>query len=127
MSHDGKKSGEDPDRDILVRMNVHVVVPEHLDARVYEEAAEDVDNPVKTLDQRRADKNHRQTHNQRAHHAPKQHAMLKSRRYFEIREDQQEDEKVINRERQFDQVAGEKLKTALRPLVMKHEAPENQG
>ena len=36
---------------------------------------------------------------------------------FEEREDQNEDKKVIDRERQLDQVAGEKLETSLRSLV----------
>ncbi len=80
----------------MFRLDVDLLLPEHLDAGVDEERAEDVDNPMKTVDQRRADEDHRQTHEQRAHHAPEKHAMLELAGYFEVSEDQQEDEQVID-------------------------------
>ena len=64
---------------------------------------------MKTLDELGTGKDHHQTHNERHKNAPKEHAVLVFFRNLEIAEDQQENKKVVDRERQLDQIAGEKF------------------
>src|SRR5262249_50177216 len=91
MTRNRQKARYRANQDVLFWLDLDLFVPKHLDSGVNQETAENVDDPVKPVDQRRADENHRQTHEQRAHHAPKEHAMLKLRRDLEIGKDEQED------------------------------------
>ena len=122
MACDGKELAGEPDERILFRLDFDLFLAEHLDSGVDQEGAEDVDDPVEVVNQRRADEDHRQTHDQRAHHAPEQHAMLKLRWDLEIGKDQKEDKEVIDGQRQLDEVAGEKLETPLRAEIAEDDA-----
>ena len=61
-------------------------------------------------------------HHERAHHAPEEDAVLVLRRHLEVREDEQEDEEVIDRERQLDDVAGEEFEPRL-PVGLPEDSP----
>lgn len=74
-----------------------------------EERAEDVDYPVEAVDERRAHQDHHRAHHQRAQHAPKEDAVLVFAGDAKIREDQKEDEEIVDREREFDKITGQKL------------------
>src|SRR5215213_7667402 len=110
---------------VLIRLDLDLFLPEHLDSGVNEERAKDVDDPVKAINERCADKDHRQSHYQCAHHAPEEDAVLKLRRDFEVREDQQEHEQVIDRERQLDQVTGDKLEATLGSEIAEDDTGED--
>ncbi len=58
---------------VLLRMNVGAVLPQQLDAAVNQDCAEDVDDPVKAVQQRDAGGDEDGAHDQRADHAPEQH------------------------------------------------------
>ena len=68
--------------------------------------AEDVDDPVERLEQRRAGDDEDRAHDERAEDPPEQHAVLVGLRHREVREDHEEDEDVVDRQRLLDQVAG---------------------
>src|SRR4030095_9107968 len=93
---DRKKPRHEAYNGALIRVAFDLVRAEHLDSGVDQKSAEDVNDPVKTLDQCCADEDHCQTHYQRAHHAPEKHAVLKLRWYLEVRKDQQKDEQIID-------------------------------
>ena len=75
------------------------VLEEQPDAAVNQDSAKDEDDPVEPLQQcdPRRDKN--SPHDERAHHAPEQHLMLKLAGHAEVAEDKQEDEEIIDAQR----------------------------
>src|SRR4029077_12142631 len=89
---------------------------EQLESRVQQERPEQVENPIKSLNQNGAQANHRGAHHQRAQHPPEQQAMLVAGIDSEILEDQQEDEDIVHTERFFNDVAGEKLEAGPAPV-----------
>src|SRR5690348_13957761 len=104
-------------------MNIFAMLPHQSNATVNQDCAEDVHDPVKALEQRDTGKDKRGAHDDRAHHAPRQHSALMLLRYREVAEDQKEDEQVVDAERLLDDVAGEKLQGQLgvRPRGMRHQ------
>src|SRR5688572_21145842 len=60
---------------------------------------------MKPLDEFGASEDHYHSHHERAHDAPKKHAVLVFLGYFEERKDQQEDEQVVDRQRELDEVS----------------------
>src|SRR5207253_11224604 len=95
----------------------------HADGGDNQECAEEIKNKMKTYNQRHSKQDHDSAHDQRSEDSPHQSAMLCDRRDLEITKDQDEDEDVINAERTFDQVTGEKIDTVLRPF----DAPDNHS
>jgi hypothetical protein len=89
---------------VVLRVDFGLALPEHAQARVDEEGAEDVDDPVEAVNQRGTEPDHDDAHDERAEHAPEEDAVLILGRDLEVTEDEQEDEEVINRERQLDDV-----------------------
>src|ERR1051326_2785815 len=81
----------------------------HFDAAENQQCAEDVQNPVQPGDQRNAYADHETAHDQRAENTPKQHPMLIDRKSPEVGEDKGDDENVIHRKRESDEIAGDKL------------------
>jgi len=70
---------------------------------------------MKSLDEKRSGGNHGPSHNQRANDPPEQNAMLMLLGNSEIREDQNDDEDVVDRERVLDEVSGEEFECCLVP------------
>jgi hypothetical protein len=114
------------DDGVVLRVGRRLLLPHHPDAGVDEEDAEDVDDPVEAFDERGAECDHRHAHDERAHHAPEEYPVLVLRRHLEVAEDEQEDEEVIDRERQLDDVAGQKLGARQSPLVPEDESGEHE-
>ena len=70
----------------------------HFDAGENQKRAENVKHPIELVNERRAEGNHRAAHQQRAENAPKQQPMLKFRRHAKPREDERDDENVVQRQ-----------------------------
>ena len=81
----------------------------HPDAGEDQERAEDVEDPLVGLDERRAGHDHHEAHGQRPDDAPEQDPVLVLGGHREGAEDQGEDEDVVDREALLDEVAGEVL------------------
>ena len=77
---------------------------------------------MELLDKFRTGKYHDHSQDQRHENAPKQYAVLVLLRNFEIAEDKEEYEKIVDRQRELDQIAGYKLQTARRTLIIKDDA-----
>src|SRR5579872_610806 len=89
-----------------------------MDAGVNQKRAEDIHNPRKLLDQRRARKNHHAPHYERAEDPPLQHAMLESFVDCERTKDHEEQKQVVYTKCLLDQITRKKLNTTLRPRKM---------
>src|SRR5690606_32809509 len=87
--------------------------PQHLDTSDQQEHAKQIQDPVELADQAAAEKHHAGTHGDGADNAIDQHSPLQLRRHRKETEDHQPDEDIVDGERFFDQVAGEKFKRAL--------------
>ncbi len=61
-----------------------------------------------------AEPDHDPAHDQRAKNAPDQHAMLRNGRNAEVGEDQNKNENVIDAERVFDEITGQKIERSVR-------------
>ena len=81
-----------------------------------QQASEDVENPVKPGDQAHPGANKDAAQEQRAQNTPEQNAMLLLLRDREIIEDHEEDEEIIDAERNFQNIAGDELQRSLVPL-----------
>ncbi len=101
---------EEADERVAVRVDLLLVLlGRHAHTGVDQEGAEDIDDPLKALDQGRTNQDHPAAHDQGADDAPEQHTVLVGRRHAEVREQQDEDENIVDAERVFDQVAREEL------------------
>jgi len=89
------------------RKNDALLASQEFAARQIQQQAEEVEDPVEPRDERRADADHHAAHHQRAEDAPEEHAMLVHRRHAEVREDQRDDEDVVDAEAFLDDVAGQ--------------------
>jgi len=94
---------------VFLRFDFLVALKQHLDSGYDEEAAENVDHPVKGAEQRGAGGDEDRAQDQSAQNAPEQDPVLKLRRCVEVLKDHQEDKQVVHAEGLFDQVAGEKF------------------
>ena len=68
---------------------------------------------MESMDEKRSGINHRAAHHQSADDPPEKNAVLMLLGDSEIREDQDDDEDVVDRERVLDDVAGEELECCL--------------
>ena len=98
-----------------------MVGAEQLESRVQQKSPEEIEDPIKSGDQRRARADHRAAQDERAHDSPEQQAMLVAGIDAKILEDQQENENVVQAEGFFDDVAGKKLEA--RSAAMRNENP----
>src|SRR5688500_5647472 len=86
-----------------------VVVAEHLDPGVDQKCPEDVQDPVKALDELDACEDHDHAQDKRHENAPEQYSVSILCRNLEVRKDQQEDKQIVDREGQLDEVSREEL------------------
>ena len=82
---------------------------EHLEPREDEEGAEDEEDPVIALDELRPDPDHQAAHRERAEDPPEEDAVLIDEGDLEMLEDQRDDEDVVHRETELDDVPREEL------------------
>ena len=97
------------DHDVPVGVGLVRLQEEHLDPGEDQEGAEDVDDPGEALDQLGADRDHGAAHQQGAHDAPEEDAVLVDRRHREEAEEHRDHEDVVDGQRLLDEVAGEVL------------------
>ena len=108
-------------------MDLRSPLSKQLDAAVDENAAEDVDDPMEAVQQRDAGRDKYRAHDERTHHAPEKHFVLQLAGHAEGTKDQQEYEKVVDAERQLDEISGNKLQRKLwigRNAATDHGVPE---
>ena len=91
-----------------------------------QERAENVEDEFETLHQLDAEPDHDPAHHKRAHDSPNQSPMLRHSRNAKIIEDNDEDEDVIDAERIFDHVAGEKFEPFLRSADLPDKESEQE-
>ena len=106
-------------------MHLLVALLKQLDARDGEKRAEQVDGPVKPLQESAASEDEDGAHCQSSQDAPEQDAVLVDGRHSEGREDDDEDENVVYGQRLFNQVTGGELERALRPEPVIHPGVED--
>src|SRR4029078_1085206 len=92
----------------FVRLEIIVVFAEHAQACVNEEHAEYVYDPMKPVHELGAGKDHYHAHKERAQYSPEQNAVLVFLRHLEIGKYQQKYKEVVDRQRQFYEIAGKK-------------------
>ena len=118
---------DEPDQRVSVGFDpILTAGAEHPDTGDDQDAAEDVDDPVELADQQGAGGDHDAAHHDRAQDAPLEHPGLQRCRDIEILKDQDEDEEVVDAERQLDEVAGVVLERGLRPLLPVQEPAEQE-
>ena len=76
--------------------------------------------------ERNTEKDHDSAHDQRAEDSPDQDAVLRARRNAKILKDENEDKDVVDAERVFDEVAGEKIEAVLGAAHFPDEQIEKQ-
>ena len=91
-----------PQDGIRLRIDFDAVAAPHFYASKYEDRAEDVDDPVESVQERDARENHRGAHHECAEDSPKEHAMPVGWRHLKVTEEKREDENVVYAQRDFD-------------------------
>ncbi len=81
---------------------------------------------MKTRDQGDAEPNHDPAHHQRAKNTPDEDAMLRDGGNAEVGEDQNKNENVIDAERVFDEVTGQKIERSVRAAQFPDEQIEKK-
>jgi hypothetical protein len=109
---------ERPDADVLLRVDVLLLpaVAGHLDARVEQDRAEDVEDPGEGLHERRARDDEDRAQDEREDDAELQDVLALGDRHRHRTEDEREDEHVVQRQRALEQVARQVLRAGLRRL-----------
>src|SRR5882724_6202735 len=100
---------------------------QHVDAGVDQKYAEDVHDPGEVFDQFGARRDHHTAHDQRADHSPLEQAMLHAVVHGKRAENDQEEKKIVDAQRFFDEVAGEKFERRLAADIEKNSGAEKQG
>jgi hypothetical protein len=109
---------------VLLRLDLGTVEAEHPDAGDDQDGAKDIDDPVEPGEEQRAQADHDRAHDDGAQDAPPEHLGLGHGRDTEVLKDQDEDEEVVDRKRQLDEVAGEVLQRMLGALAPPEKAAE---
>jgi len=81
----------------------------HFEAGKQDEGSQHVEHPMQPGNQRHAGSDHKPTHDQSPNNAPKQHAMLILARDLKIGEEHGNHKDIIHRERQLDEITGQKF------------------
>src|SRR3989304_2926048 len=119
---------EQSNEDVALRMNVHCLVLKcHLDSGEYQECAKDVKDPVELPDERHPDEYQQSSHQQGTDDSPEEDLVLVLCRHFEIRENHQEDEEIVDAQRFFDDEAREELESDLGTLEEVDTGIEEEG
>src|SRR5262249_255157 len=92
-----------------------------------QERAENVEDELEPLHEFDADPDHDSTNDERANNPPNQCAMLRHSRNSEVVEDDDEDKNVVDAQRVFDHVTGEKFEALLRTADFPDHEIEQQG
>src|SRR5690606_29940234 len=92
-----------------VSFRVHLVaaLDEELDPGEHQKRTEDVNHPVEALEERRAEHDENRAHDERTQDPPEQDPVLVLTRNRECREDDDEDEDIVDRQRLLDQITRE--------------------
>jgi hypothetical protein len=101
----------------------------HFDADEDQEGPKDIDDPVKSLNQRDPGNDEDGSQDNGTENSPEEDLMLIARGDFEVGEDEQEDKDIVHAEGLFDQVTRQKLKRFLGaiPEVNSHIEEKCQG
>ena len=110
-----------------MRFNIRLLLSGHSEPGEYQEGAEEIDEPVKLFDQRRAQAYHGPAHDQRPQYPPKENAMLVFGGNSEVRENKNEDEDIVYAQRFLNEISGEKLQAHLGPELPDNAPVEEQG
>src|ERR1700751_2776858 len=102
-------------------MNLLLPLPQQTDPAVHQEAAENIDEPVKTLNQAYARENERPARDQRSDDSPEQHPVLQFTGHAEVPENHQKDKEIVDAERKLDEVPGRELQTGCAPVPKIHQ------
>src|SRR5664280_1882372 len=94
-------------------IDLFVLLAKQFETAVDEDRAEDINEPVKAVQQRDARDDEDGTHDQRAQDAPEQHVVLKVSRDAKIAEDEQKNEEVIDAKGLLDEVSRNELQRQL--------------
>ena len=97
------------DHDVPVGVGLVRLQEEHLDPGEDQEGPEDVDDPGEALDELGAHRDHGAAHQQGAHDAPEEDAVLVERRDREEAEEHRDHEDVVDGQGLLDEVAGDVL------------------
>src|SRR6185503_13541310 len=135
MANDGNEASHPADDASLFRIRFVVAGKQHSEARIDQKSAKHINDRVEPIDDGSPDEDHRDTHYQGAEDAPIENPMLVLTRNLEIRKDKEKDEEVIDRKRQLNEIAGDKLESFLVPGLAeqlptqwaKQQSGENQG
>src|SRR5664279_2403229 len=104
----------------ILRMRLLVPGENHFQAGENQERTERHEQPFEAVDEFDAQPDHQPAHEQRAQDAPEEHAMLVTRRNGKMREDEGDDEDIVHRERQLDDIAGDEFDRLLE-LPVRHQ------
>ena len=85
------------DDDVLLEVFGVLVAERHLDTGEDQEATEDVEDPRELMDQEGSNADHEAAHEQRTDDAPEQYLVMVLRRDFEVSQDEDDDEDVVDR------------------------------
>src|SRR5690606_37467734 len=85
------------------------VLAEHLDAGIDQERAEEVQDPMETFDEFSSGEYHQHPQDEHHENSPKEDAVLIFFWNAEISEDQKENEEVIDRKEELDNVTGQEF------------------
>src|SRR5437660_10966192 len=108
-------------------MNLLLPLPQQTDPAVHQETAENIDEPVKTLDQAYARKNEYAARDQRSDDSPEQHPVLQFTGHAKISEDHEEYKKIVNAERELNQIADGEFQACRAPMPEIHQHRESCG
>ena len=127
MFRNGKEFLRQAQHEIFFRLDGLLSGKKHFDAGKNQECAENVKHPIESLDQFHAQDNHHAAHEKRAQNTPKQQPMLEFRRHAKPREDERDDEDVVERQRKFDKIAGGELNRLFMTAIMCHGPGKKHG
>jgi hypothetical protein len=99
---------------VVFQLHAFLFLEEQLDADVYQEYTENIDDPLKAIDQRHAGEDEDRTHDESADNSPEKNSMLAFGRNLEKFEYQQKNEKIIDAKRFLDQIPGDEFQRELR-------------
>ena len=102
-------------------MNFRFALLQQLQPRINQQSAECVGDPAEAADQAHARHDEHTPHEQRPEDSHEQHLVLVLVGDIEIAEDDEKYEKVVDTERQFDDVAGHELERLRPPVPEKHQ------
>src|SRR6185436_14606036 len=112
--------------DVLVGIKLFILPQGHLDAGEDKEGTKDVHDPGKFLDEEGSHANESAAHHEGSENAPEEDAMLVFVGHLEIAEEHDDDEDIVGRKRQLDQIAGREEQGLFRASPQKEEARKNQ-